>query len=110
MIAQLIHNLLSNAIKYNMPNGWVQLALKQSNSLIEIKVSNATSRIPHDLNERAFERFYRGNYSHSRQADGQGLGLSIALEIAKVHQGKLSIQGQNGVVTLTFDAPALSLA
>lgn len=110
LIAQLIHNLLSNAIKYNMPNGWVQLALKQSNSLIEIKVSNATSSIPHDLNERAFERFYRGNYSHSRQADGQGLGLSIALEIAKVHQGKLSIQGQNGAVTLTFEAPVLSLA
>ena len=105
LMAQLIHNLYANAIKYNKPNGWVHLALHQTNKVIEIKVSNSTNHIPHDLNERAFERFYRGNFAHSRQADGQGLGLSIALEIAKVHQGKLSIQAQDGAVSVTFEAP-----
>lgn len=105
LMAQLIHNLYANAIKYNKPNGWVHLALQQTNKVIEIKVSNSANHIPHDLNERAFERFYRGNYAHSRQADGQGLGLSIALEIAKVHQGKLSIQAQDGAVAVTFEAP-----
>jgi signal transduction histidine kinase len=109
LMAQLIHNLYANAIKYNKPNGWVHLALHQTNKVIEIKVSNSANHIPHDLNERAFERFYRGNYAHSRQADGQGLGLSIALEIAKVHQGKLSIQAQDGAVAVTFEAPVSQL-
>jgi len=105
LIAQLIHNLLANALKYNKADGWIHLELRQTTSSIKLKISNSAEFVPDDLNERAFERFYRGNFAHSRQADGQGLGLSIALEIAKVHKGKLSLQGGKGVVTVIFEAP-----
>ncbi len=105
LVGQLFHNLFSNALKYNKPDGWIHLELRQITSSIQLKITNSAEFVPTDLNERAFERFYRGNTSHSRQADGQGLGLSIALEIAKVHKGKLSMQGEKGVVTVMFEAP-----
>ena len=109
LIAQLIHNLFANALKYNKPDGWIHLQLRQTTSSLKIEISNSSELIPEDLNERAFERFYRGNFAHSRQADGQGLGLSIALEIAKVHRGKLSLHGTNDKVTVTFEAPLQAL-
>jgi len=105
LIGQLFHNLFSNALKYNKPDGWIHIELRRTTSSIQLKIKNSAEFVPADLNERAFERFYRGNYSHSRLADGQGLGLSIALEIAKVHKGKLSLRGEDGLVTVTFEAP-----
>jgi signal transduction histidine kinase len=105
LITQLFHNLFANAIKYNKPDGWVHLELQSTSSFLKFKISNSTESVPEDLNERAFERFYRGHFAHSRKADGQGLGLSIAFEIAKVHQGVLSIQGEEGVVTVTLEVP-----
>ena len=103
LIGQLIHNLYANAVKYNVKDGWIHIQLKQKDSLIKLMISNSADIIPDELNARAFERFYRGNFSHSRQADGQGLGLSIALEIAKAHEAKLSIQAQDQKVVLTLD-------
>jgi two-component system heavy metal sensor histidine kinase CusS len=85
---QLIHNLFANAIKYNMPSGWIHVDLRLLDGRIVLTISNSSGEIPSDLSERAFDRFYRGNSAHSRKIDGQGLGLSLAMEIAKLHQGR----------------------
>ena len=103
LVSQLIHNLYSNAVKYNKKDGWIHIKLQQTTSRIKLEIANSTELIPHELNTRAFERFYRGNSSHSRQADGLGLGLSIALEIAKAHNAKLTIQAEHQTVVLILD-------
>jgi signal transduction histidine kinase len=103
LVSQLIHNLYGNAVKYNKKDGWIHLKLRQTATRINLEIANSTEVIPDELNERAFERFYRGNFAHSRQADGQGLGLSIALEIANAHKAKLSIQAEHQTVVLILD-------
>lgn len=103
LVAQLVHNLYANAVKYNKKDGWIHLRLSQTASNIRLEIANSTDVIPDELNVRAFERFYRGNFAHSRKADGQGLGLSIALEIAKAHSAKLSIKAEDQQVVLTLD-------
>lgn len=92
LIHQLIHNLYANAVNYNREQGWIHFSLVRSEGEFELTVENSTSQVPSDLTERAFDRFYRGDASHTRQVDGLGLGLSICLEIAKLHQAKLSLQ------------------
>jgi signal transduction histidine kinase len=63
------------------------------------------------LSQRAFERFYRGDASHTRQIDGLGLGLSICSEIAKIHHGALSLSvTDKSTVLFTLTAPLNSVS
>lgn len=91
LLNQLVHNLYVNAVNYNLPNGWIHIALKRVEGGFELTVENPTQDAPSDLAERAFDRFYRGDASHTRRVDGLGLGLSICQEIAKLHHSTLSI-------------------
>ena len=87
----MIHNLYVNAVNYNLPNGWIHMVLKRVEGGFELTIENPTPEAPSDLAERAFDRFYRGDASHTRRVDGLGLGLSICLEIAKLHHSTLSL-------------------
>jgi len=103
---QLVQNLYSNAVKYNLPQGWIHVSLASADGYFELTMTNPTHEVPLDLVERAFERFYRGEASHTRNIDGLGLGLSICLEIAKLHQGTLTMRIENDkTVTMTLRAP-----
>lgn len=92
LITQLVQNLFSNALKYNIPGGWVRTTLVQRHDVIELRIENTTGKLRPELQEHAFERFFRGDKSRSRQTGGLGLGLSICQEIARVHLGALDIE------------------
>jgi two-component system sensor histidine kinase QseC len=103
---QLIHNLYANAVNYNQAHGWIHVTLEQEDGAFKLSVENPTSDIPADLSERAFDRFYRGDASHARQVDGLGLGLSICLEIAKLHKATLALTvTEKQTVMATLSAP-----
>lgn len=91
LVRQLIQNLYVNAVNYNVPNGWIHIRLLPSNGAFELTIENPSMDTPADLVDHAFDRFYRGDASHTRQVDGLGLGLSICLEIAKLHQANLTL-------------------
>jgi signal transduction histidine kinase len=88
----LLQNLFENAQKYNFNQGWIHVSLKREGTQFRFSIENSSLNIAADLEARAFDRFYRGDASHTRQVDGLGLGLSICSEIAKVHQAHLSLR------------------
>ena len=85
LIQQLIVNLFSNAMKYASQNGWIHFVLRRKGSQVHLEINNSAINIPHDLNGKAFDRFYRGHEIGSQLIEGSGLGLSLCKEIAKVH-------------------------
>ena len=91
LIHQLIYNFYSNAIKYNIPNGWIHFKLSQDEHYLLFEIINPSQNVPADLAARGFERFFRGEESHSRAIEGNGLGLSLCKEIAKIHGGSIDL-------------------
>ncbi len=99
-IKQLILILVDNAIKYTLSGGKVLVKLEKagdSNAIFSVQDSGI-GIAPEDQ-ERIFERFYRVDKARSREMGGNGLGLSIAMEILKIHGGKISVKSELGVGT-----------
>ena len=92
LIHQLIYNLYSNASKYNIPGGWIHFVLSETQGTITIEILNSSNNVPSDLPKKAFDRFYRGDESHTRKIEGNGLGLSLCQEITRIHGGELTLE------------------
>ncbi len=106
LLVQLFNNLLSNAVRYGSPRGWINLTALSMPSGVEVVFSNNTSEISKQDRARFFERFYRCDAAHNRRIDGNGLGLSLAREIARAHGGDLAlVDSASDVVVLKLTLP-----
>jgi signal transduction histidine kinase len=99
-LRQLLLNLTDNAIKYNCPGGAVKIQLQRVENFSELKIENTGAGIPPELLPRIFERFFRGDTSHSQAVEGCGLGLSIVEWIAESHHGSVQIISEPGKITV----------
>lgn len=99
-INQLISILTDNAIKYSDDNGHVDVVL---NSDCRISISNECRNFDISKKELYFDRFYRGDPSHSSEKPGYGLGLPIAASIADIYSFKIDISYSSPQVTFMID-------
>jgi signal transduction histidine kinase len=83
-------------LKYNAAHGWIRFTLKRQQQRFLLSVENPCDNIPEDLTERAFQRFYRGDAARGRDVDGIGLGLSLCMEIARLHDATLRLEVREG--------------
>lgn len=95
LLEQALQNLASNAIKYNRAEGRIRFELSTMPKEIIVRVSNTGNGISSEDQPRIFERFYRGDQSRSKQAEGVGLGLSLAREIIRATDGELLLEHSN---------------
>ena len=108
-LRQLLLNLADNAVKYCEPQGRVRIELRAEKTTAKLSITNTGPGIPPEQLPRVFEPFFRGDASHNREADGCGLGLSIARWIATAHGGELrliSTPGKETIATLTLPLAA----
>jgi signal transduction histidine kinase len=89
MISLALQNLIENAVKYNRPGGRISVSAADTGEQVEICVGNTGRCIPEERARHIFERFYRAR--GDEQTPGHGLGLSIARELARAHQGDLCL-------------------
>lgn len=88
-IGILIRNLVDNAIRYSPPESQISIMIEKNSEQVILRVVDNGPGIPEELRERVFERFFRviGN-----QATGSGLGLSIVLQIARLHHATIELK------------------
>lgn len=103
LFQQMLNNLFSNAVKYNDPDGWIDISAWTADGKLHIRFNNPTSPLPAGFEAKVFERFARGDASHSRRIDGTGLGLALSREIATANGGTLSFSVRHRTeVTVEF--------
>ncbi len=106
LLILVIQNLTSNAVKYNRDNGMIRFELTLENKHARFTVANTGAPIPEQARELIFNRFYRLDESRSHRTPGTGLGLSLAREIARAHNGDLYLHGVNqDMNTFTLSLP-----
>ena len=99
-IKQLILILVDNAIKYTPAEGKVLVTIERvEDDRVVFSVQDSGIGIAPEDQEKIFERFYRVDKARSREMGGNGLGLSIATEILRLHEGKISVESELGVGT-----------
>lgn len=103
LVGRLLLNLLDNAIKYSPEGSVVRIEMARRGNTCDVRVTDAGSGIPADVQPRVFERFFRADASplagdqraagelEPAGASGAGLGLAIARRIAEVHAGRLDL-------------------
>jgi heavy metal sensor kinase len=92
----LFANLLDNAFKYTPPRGSVTLAASTADGSVRVTVEDSGVGIPPEELKYIFDRFYRTDYSRSRETGGSGLGLSIAKRIVDLHRGDITVHSEVG--------------
>jgi heavy metal sensor kinase len=105
-LRRVLLNLLDNAIKYNIAGGLLSISLTTSHPTAQLRIANTGPGILKEDEQRVFERFYRGDPSHSSEISGSGLGLSICREIVAAHGGQMGLeQSPPGLTAFTVSLP-----
>ena len=103
-IKQVFINVIDNALKYNQSGGQILIEQKCEDGCVQITVSDTGVGIAAADIDRVKEKFYKAN----KQVRGSGIGLAVADEIIKQHNGLLLIDSTEGIgTTVTIVLPLL---
>jgi two-component system heavy metal sensor histidine kinase CusS len=92
-LTRMFRNLLENAALHSPEAGTVAIAIAidQDDGVVTVRISDEGPGVaPQDV-EAIFRPFIRGSGESRRRAGGSGLGLTIARDIARLHDGDVSI-------------------
>lgn len=102
-IGQVLINLLHNALKFTPAGGAISVETRVSADHAFLRVQDTGCGIASEHLRFIFERFYRADPSRARETGSSGIGLAIALAIAKAHGGEILVEstlGTGSVFTL----------
>ena len=95
-ISLAFSNLVENGIKYNVEGGSVRLSLNADKRYFYVTVQDTGMGMDEEQIEHIFERFYRGEKSHSSEIEGTGLGLAITKSVIMLHHGVIRVSSKVG--------------
>ena len=91
-VAQVLRILLDNALRHTPPGTGVRVSAARANGHVRLEVSDRGLGINRQNMPHIFEPFFTSN----EQAQGAGLGLAIARELAERMQGRLTVRSGAG--------------
>ena len=106
LISQAIVNLLDNALKYTPSGGTVDVSVGVDDvGDAYFEVADSGPGIPEDEHTNVLDRFVR--LEGSRSTVGSGLGLSLVSAVAKLHQARLVLKGNEPGLAVRMAFPRL---
>ncbi len=96
LLSAILHNLLDNAVKYSPSGGAIECELLSNRVQARVKVRDQGIGINPDQAGLLFRQFGRVVNSDTAAIGGAGLGLYLAREMARLHDGDLHAETDAG--------------
>lgn len=106
-LQRVFDNLLRNAVIYSLPHTEIAITASVENDSLVIRFANHGKTIPKEKLERIFEQFYRLDAARSTNSGGAGLGLAIARQIVRLHNGTITAKSEDGLTEFIVVIPVL---
>ena len=97
---RIMFNLLSNAVRYGCDGKYLGLTLRYDEEFVYIDVADQGKGIEKAYASTVFERLYTLEDSRNRDMQGNGLGLTIAKNLARQMGGDLTLVSEPFVRTV----------
>lgn len=98
-IDRILSNLISNAVRYGSDGKYLGLTLRESEEYAYIDITDKGKGIEKAFAENVFERLYTMEDSRNRRIQGNGLGLTIAKNLAGQLGGDIYLDSEPNVKT-----------
>jgi len=104
-LERVFYNLISNAFKFTKAGGDISVHVLKDDINLIVEVKDSGIGIPEEHLDKIFDRFFEVSKNNQIEEfkKGTGIGLSIASNIVKLHQGEIfakNLQTQGSVFTV----------
>jgi signal transduction histidine kinase len=91
-----LHNLLDNAVKYSPPGGTIECEMVPDGDSARVTVRDEGPGLDADQLPQLFQLFGRVVNPDTAAIRGAGLGLYLARELARLHDGDVIVESNAG--------------
>ena len=96
LVRRALVNLLTNGSRHAPEGSELVVLIAADPGGVRVVVRNPGPPIPDEVQQRMFDRFWRGENSRAKSGERFGLGLAIVRAIARMHGGDASVQSIDG--------------
>ncbi len=110
-VSQVLNNIIANAIKFTPSGGQVEIKYQIESEFVKTFVSDTGPGIDYEDKDKIFQKFHQSETAHRKsKKQGWGLGLCIASDIVKAHNGEIGFDsaGLGRGATFWFKLPITS--
>lgn len=107
-LTNLIYNLVDNGIKYSTEAPHIVISTERTDKHFIIRVQDHGIGIAKADQKHIFEKFYRVSTGNVHNVKGFGIGLNYVAQVARLHQGRISVESTEGEgSTFTLSLPLI---
>jgi len=108
-VSRVLYNLVTNALRHTPSDGAVAVRVAGDGAEVVVAVEDSGAGFPPEAEQRAFDRFWRGDRARTRGQAGAGLGLAIARGLVEAQGGRIWAENRpGGGARVSFTLPAAS--
>ena len=91
----MVNNLVGNAVKYT-DKGEIRISTEANSEGVYIRIADTGLGMSAEDKNKLFQPYSRVGGKGSTSRQGTGLGLTLAMRIAQLHGGNISVESQLG--------------
>ena len=99
-LQRILMNLISNVVRYGTEGNYLGLFLRTDEKMVFVDIVDKGKGIEKSFAENVFDRLFTMEDSRSRKIQGNGLGLTIAKNLAQQLGGEILLESVPYVRTI----------